>query len=373
MKELFEDLNKTWSEFKAILDRQEAEIRKHGEATAETKAMIDRINERLDALEVKLSRVPRDKGELPQTEAMKAFSEYLRKGVITPEALKVLAVADDTQAGYLAPVEYANEIIRGIVEFSPIRTIARVRPTTRSSVQFPVRTGVFAARWVAELGQRSETTGLRFGLEEIPTHELYALVDVSLQMLEDSAFNLEQEIQADFAEQFGVAEGAAFVSGNAVGKPEGFLTNPNVGVTNSGHASQITADGVISLYFDLKEDYARNGVWVLNRGTLKAIRQLKDAQGNYLWQPGLAGGVPATILDRPYVVAPDMPDIAANSTPLAFGDFRRGYLIVDRVQIAIQRDPYTQAAQGVVRFHARKRVGGQVVLAEAIRKLKIAA
>ncbi len=156
------------------------------------------------------------------------------------------------------------------------------------------------------------------------------------------------------------------------------MTNGDVSSTNSGSAASIAdssgqANGLITLFHAVKTAYARNGRWTLNRATLGSARKLKDGNNNYIWQPGLASTLPATILGAPYVEATDMPDEAANAFPIAFGDFRRAYTIIDRVQMSILRDPFTQATSGNVRFIARRRVGGQVVLAEAIRKLKAAA
>ena len=212
-------------------------------------------------------------------------------------------------------------------------------------------------------------------LEELPAHELYALVDISEQNLEDSVFDLEAEMQSEFAEQFAKAEGTAFVSGNAVGKPEGLLTNSSVGESNSGHASTLLADGLITLVHSIKSDYGRNGTFVFNRSTLSAIRKLKDTAGQYVFQTGMSlqAGVPNTILGYPYVEATDMPDVAANAYPVLFGDFRRAYMIVDRVALSVSRDPFTQATSGNVRYVARRRVGGQVVQAEAVVKQKVSA
>ncbi|MBI5192767.1 MAG: phage major capsid protein [Nitrospirae bacterium] len=372
-----EEMNKVWHDMKKMVERQETEIKQLGSAAPETKAAIDAMNTRLDEIETKLNRPgtggsqSQDNAGVAAREAKAAFMKWCKKGILTPEESKALSVSDDTTGGYLAPSEYVNEILKSIVEFSPVRSIARVRTTNQKSVQIPKRTGVFSAAWVSEVGTKSETTGLAYGVEEVPTHELFALVDISQQDLEDSAFNLESELSQEFVEQFGVAEGAAFVTGNAVGKPEGLLTYASVGETVSGAASAITLDGLISIFHDLKDSYARNSTWLLKRSSLKAIRQLKDANGQYLWQPAIANSSPATILDRPYVESIDMPTIAANAYPVLFGDFRRAYTIVDRVQITVQRDPYTQATTGKIRFIARKRVGGQVVMAEAVRKLKV--
>jgi len=287
-----------------------------------------------------------------------------------PGERKALSSAQGVE--FLASPEITTEIIKGVVEFSPIRSIARVRTTSAKSVKIRKRTGTFAAAWTGKQAARTETTGLKYGLEEVPTHELYALVDVPFEDLEDADFNLEAELQTEAAEQFGVAEGKAAITGDGAGELEGVLTNAAIAYTPSGSSSAITADGMIDLYFGVKDVYARNGTWVIKRGTLGTIRKLKDGNSQYLWSPGLAGAVPSTILDRPYVESVDMPDVAANAFPVVFGDWRRGYLLIDRIQMAVTRDPFSQAANGAVRFHIRKRVGGQVVVAEALRKLKIA-
>ena len=266
-------------------------------------------------------------------------------------------------------------MLKTITDLSPIRGISRVRSTTNRSVQIPKRTGQFSAAWVAEQGTRSETTGYTTGLEEIPAHELYALVDISEQELEDSVFNLQTEMSLEFGEQFAKAEGSAFVSGNSVGKPEGFLTNSSVATVNSGAGAALTADGLISLFHEPKAEYAANGTWVFSRATLSAIRKLKTAGNDYVFQAGnqLATGMVSTILGAPYIQATDMPAVGAGNKPVAFGDFRRGYMIVDRVSLAILRDPFTQATSGNVRYVARKRIGGQVIQAEAIKTQTVSA
>lgn len=376
VKQAVEHLQRAWREFKSELEAREGA----------DSGKLDRLNGELDRLSHRLGRIDtalrrpgtglgEDERSWRKTEAGIGFSTFLRKGekFMSTDEVKALSVSNDTTGGYLAPSEFVREIIKGETEFSPVRTVARVRQTSNRAIQVPKRTGQFAAQWTAETGTRSETTGLTYGMEEIPTEELYALVDISQQDLEDPEFDMEAELNAEFAEQFGVAEGTAFVTGDAVGKPEGILTNSDLAETSSGDASLLTADGLIDLFHAIKSAYSRNATWMLNRTTLGAIRKLKDSQNQYLWQPGLAGLRPNTILDAPYVETPDMPDVAANANPIVFGDFRRGYLIVDRVTMSVLRDPFTQATSGNVRFIARRRVGGQVVLAEAIRKQKVAA
>ncbi|MBY3263865.1 phage major capsid protein [Rhizobium laguerreae] len=289
---------------------------------------------------------------------------------------KALSVSNDTTGGYLAPSEYVREIIKSVTEISPVRSLVRVRTTASKSIFLPKRTGQFAAQWVAEQGTRSETDGLRYGMWEIPTHELYALIDISEQNLEDSAFDMESEIRGEASEQFMLAEGTAVVVGDSVGKPQGFMhSSAGLAETVSGSAATIAdadgqANGLLTLKHAIKTAYTRNAAWVLNRTTLGSVRKLKDADKGYIWMPGIALGKPNTIDGDPYVEVPDMPSEGAGLYPIAYGDFLRGYTMVDRIQMSMLRDPYTQATSGNIRFMFRRRLGGQVVLAEAMRKLK---
>lgn len=401
VKNYVEEMGRTFEEFKSTMETRLTEIESKGQADPLTETKLNNIEGDLDRLEDFNQKLTLQEQEYKQLEekltrfetmlkrpdaaietasvdmAVKAFDSYLRKGEneLSPEEKKSLTVGDNTAAGFLAPSEYVNELIKTVTEISPMRSIARVRPTTQKSVQMPSRTATFSAVFVAEQGTRSETTGYTTQQEEIPTHEMYALVDISEQLLEDSVFNLEAEMQQEFATQFAKAEGTKFVTGTGVGAPEGITVNGDVGTTNSGNANLLTADGLLDLVHSIKSDYTNNATFVFNRTTLAAIRKLQDTAGQYVFQAGmlLTGGVPNTILGYPYVEMPDMPDVAASAKPVAFGDFSRGYMIVDRVGLAVLRDPFTQATSGNVRYYARKRVGGQVVLAEAIRTQTISA
>ena len=345
------------------------------QAITKQQAAQENLKEQMEQIHTVVTR-PNSGFETKQVDAtLKAFDQYCRKGLdkLEPDERKALTVSNDSTGGFLAPPEDGRELIKTITEISPIRSIARIRQTAQRSIQVPKRTGQFAAAWVAESGTRTETTGYTVGLEEIPAHEYYALIDISEQDLEDTVFDLEAEMQSEFAERFALLEGTAFVSGDAVGKPEGFMTNSSVSEVVSGNASNLLADGLITLVHSIKAEYARQGTFVFNRSTLAAIRKLKDTAGQYVFQPGmmLTGGVTNTILGFPYVQATDMPDVGAGNFPIAFGDFRRAYMIVDRINLAVLRDPFTQATTGNVRYVARKRTGGQVVLAEAIVKQKV--
>ena len=399
IKNAIQDLGQTFNEFKKVNDERLEQIEK-GESSAYNEEKLANLEAKLDSYEEmnqKLTIAEQNAEQIKEQvskietmvtrpdsgfeskqvdEYLNAFDKYCRKGVDGLDSMekKALTVSNDTTGGYLAPPEYVRELLKTITEISPIRSIARVRSTGARSIQIPKRDGQFAAQWVSESGTRSETTGYTVGLEELPAHEMYALVDISEQDLEDTVFDLEAEMQSEFAEQFAKAEGTAFVSGNAVGKPQGFM-DATITEVNSGSADAVTGDGLISLVHNIKSDYTRNVTFVFNRATLASIRKLKDTAGQYVFQPGmmLGGNMVNTILGHPYVEATDMPSEGSNTYPVAFGDFRRAYMIVDRVNLAVLRDPFTQATTGNVRYIARKRVGGQVVQAEAINKLKCSA
>ena len=370
---------------KSFDDGQKAQSTAAKEVLEKQDELAAQYKERFDKIETALNRSPRGGTEENPvvSEAKAIYFDWAKNGyaAMDPELvkrgmeLKILSLGDQQQAGYLAPPEWVQELLKGVIEISPFRSVARVRQTMRTSIHVPKRTGVFAAVWVAEQGTRAETTGLQYGLEEIPTHEMYAFVDITEQMLEDAVFDLESEINAEFTEQFAVLEGASFITGNGAGKPEGILENAAIGENNSGTASTILdtdgqVDGLLTLQHALKTEYARNASWILNRATIGVIRKAKDANEHYVWAPGIAPGTPPTVLGDPFTEMPDMPAQATNAYPVAYGDWRRGYTIVDRVSMSVLRDPFTQATAGAIRFIARRRVGGQVVIAEAIRKLK---
>ena len=306
--------------------------------------------------------------------AMKSFEAWMRKGDnISPEEQKALVVGTAATAGNLAPAEYINELIKVVTQISPVRSVAKVRATSNKEIEVPSKTASFAAAWTAEAGTRSETTGYTTSLNTIPTHEMYALVDISSALLEDSVFDLEAEMNTEFAEQFAKAEGLAFVSGNGTNKPTGITDGSTVGHTATGAASAaITTDNLMDLVHGLKSEYAANAVMMMNRTTLGVIRKLKDTAGQYIFQAGFSGqaGLPNTILGHPYVEATDVATAASGAKSVIFGDFGKGYMIVDRIALSVLRDPYSQAATGNVRYLARRRVGGEVVLAEAMRVLK---
>jgi len=336
---------------------------------------LEEATAKIESLETVLAR-PNASASKDVDIQTKAFGEWLRKGEVDEMERKALYESDDTLGGFYAPTEYVADLIKSVTEISPIRSIARVRQTDKRGIEIPKRTGQFSASFVAETSTRSETTGYTTGMMSIDAHEMYGLVDISQAMLEDSAFNLESEMGTEFAEQFAKLEGTSFVSGNGVGKPLGF-TDSTAGVssTNSGSGSALTANGILDLVYAIKSDYLGNARFVMNRTTFAKLLQLEDGEGQKIFHVGLnlVNGAPSTIAGHPYTLATDMPDIGGSAKPIAFGDFSKAYTIVDRVNLSVMRDPYSQATSGNIRYVARRRVGGTVVLAEAIRLQNISA
>lgn len=401
VKTAVEAMAGAFEEFKKVNDDRLAQIEAKGSADALTETKLAKIEADLDkfeninqaitqqqkhaeGFEAKLNDIetmlkrPANAMEAKEVDlSLKAWDSFMRKGEKNMDEmeLKALTVGTAATAGNLAPAEYVNELIKVISEISPVRSVARVRQTSNKEIEVPSKTATFAAAWTAEGGSRTETTGYTTSLNTIPTHELYALVDISGALLEDSVFDLEAEMNTEFAEQFAKAEGAAFLTGNGTNKPTGILDGTTVASTTAAAAAAIATDDLMDLVHGLQSEYARNASFMLNRTTLGEIRKLKDTAGQYIFQTGFSGqsGLPNTILGHSYVEAVDMADIAASAKPVVFGDYRRGYMIVDRVALSVLRDPYSQASTGNVRYIARRRVGGEVVLAEAMRALKMAA
>lgn len=330
------------------------------------------LAERLDKLEAKGARLDGGKPEDQGAPEKKAFVAYLRLGnALQAEDVKALTVSSDTQGGYFAPAEFSTEFIRDLVETSPVRSVASVRATSAPSVVYPRRTGITNSRWKGEI-QGQEGSEPSLGQAEIAVKELNTFVDISNQLLADSGGQAETEVRLALSEDFGAKEAKAFVSGNGVLEPEGFLTAAGIAETVNGHATNLSADALITLLYALPASYRNAGAWAMNGTTLAAIRKLKDGQGNYLWQPSYQAGQPETILGRPVVEMLDMPDPVANATPIVYADWS-GYRIVDRIGLSVLVNPYLLATNGLTRIHASRRVGGGVLQAAKFRKFRMAA
>lgn len=365
-------------ELKSAEDGDVAELvtKALGDFSTTVKEMITKANERVDHLEAKLNRpaiITKSADDEPSIE-QKAFSTFLAEGpqALDAEERKTLSVGTSTAGGYLVPQNFRNEIIKNLVEFSPVRSVATVSTVEAGlgDIILPKRTGKPTAAWVTETGARAATESA-YGQQTISLAEAGCYVDISRRLLEDSAFGMESEIARDLAEEFGRLESAAFVNGTGTNQPKGFMAETFTSVTTAGSVT-IAPDDLINVYHSMPTAYASRGTWVMNRDLIATVRKFKNTGGDYLWQDSLRSDLPATFLGRPVLEMIDMPALAANATPIVFGDFSN-YRIFDRVDLQLIRDDVTQAVNGIVRFHARRRVGAATIKTEAFRALKIKA
>lgn len=386
------ELVRAFEEFKAANDERLTEKRDVllEEKVARIDAALDAAGKKLDAITLKNARpaLGRDAAaakSASEIEHKAAFDAYVRagetSGLRTLES-KAMSIGSNQDGGYLVPAEVETEIGRRLSNISPIRSIAAVRTISSSVYKKPfMKTGP-ATGWVGETDARTQTNSAVLDELSFPAMELYAMPAATANLLEDSAVNIDEWIAAEVDQAFAEQEGAAFVTGDGVNKPTGFLSALTVaesawvwgklGFIISGADGAFPAsnasDPLIDLVYALKAGYRQNASFVMNRKTQSAIRKLKDADGNYLWTPPAQAGGRAALMSFPVVEAEDMPDLAADSFSVAFGDFNRGYLVVDRAGVSVLRDPYT--AKPYVLFYTTKRVGGGVQDFDAIKLLK---
>ena len=391
LKSAFGDFLKAFESFKEANDERLAQIESKQTADCLTEEKVSRINESLTGYQRQIADLatlvtrPEHGAGHQLAEDRKAFRTFLRTGaegraLISEE--KALSGSSGAEGGYLLPTEIETMVDRSLAHVTPMRRIASVRQIGAGTLKKPFATSAAATGWVGETAARPETNTPTLAEIEFPTSELYAMPAASVALLDDASADVEswlaEEIQTVFAEQ----EGTAFVSGTGTNQPTGFLSYTevadaswswgNIGYIATGvdgaFAATNPTDELINLVYAPKQAYRANANWVMNRKTEAAIRQFKDGDGNYIWKPGADAGQAASLMGYPIVESEDMPDIASGSTSIAFGDFRRGYLIVDRVGIRILRDPYS--AKPYVLFYATKRVGGGVQDFAAIKLLK---
>lgn len=318
----------------------------------------------------------------------KHFTTYIRKGERAflqkmggPKLeTKLLSVDRDTGGGYWVRPEMSARIVKIIFETSPIRQFAAVEQISSDSLELIADENQVAFGWVAEQGTRAESATPDIAKRVIHAHEMYSEPRATQKLLDDAGFNVEAWLATKIADRFARAEATAFVTGTGVGQPRGFTTYPTGTSTGqveqiaSGNATTLTADGLLDLLYSLKSPYLRNARWMAARLTIRDIRKLKDGQGDYLWQgptESIQLGQPLNILGYPIHQADDMAAVGAGNEPIAFGDFRAAYTIVDRKGIRTLRDPYT--AKPFVKFYTTKRVGGDVVNFEAIKLQTVSA
>ena len=304
----------------------------------------------------------------------KDFEQFLRldKNLISPEQYKTLSVGVDPHGGYTVTPFMATKIITRMYETDPIRQLADVMSITTDAVEWMVDRGQSGVGWEGETITGVETGTPDLGKKRIPVNTMYAKPTATQQLLEDSGINIESWIANKVGERMGRFEGAAFVTGDGLNKPRGFLTYASgiawgtIQQVNMGAIATLTADGFVLLKYSLTEEFLNSGTWLMNRLTVRDTMLLKNGAGDYIWKPSMITTDPSsTILGLPVRMSTSMPTVAANALAVAIGDFKQGYMIVDRLGITIQRDPYTR--KPFVEFYSRKRVGGDVVNYDAIK------
>ena len=387
VKALITDLNKDFESFKAAMADKDKELAKKFDDVVTTEK-IDRINSSIGDLQkavddanAKIAAAQLGAGgeEVKDREYTDAFRAHFRKG----DVQAALNKGADDEGGYLAPVEWDRTIVDKLVEVSPMRQIAQVQTISGAGFKKLFNLRGTGSGWVGETAARPETATPEFGPMTFTPGELYANPAATQQMLDDAEINLEQWLADEVETEFAYQEGVAFVSGNGTNKPYGFLTYVTGAASANAHpfgaiqlktaasATAVTTDELIDLVQLLPQVMQQNARFVTNRNALTTVRKLKDGQGNYIWQPSFQLGQPSQLLGYPVTEMAAMPNIAANAVPIAFGDFRRGYLIIDRTGVRVLRDPYSN--KPYVMFYTTKRVGGGVQDPQAIKALKMAA
>lgn len=356
----------------AFLDKQEEINQKNVQAIVSAEAKAADFQARVEALELELAHGgPSTVKNYRDSDEFKALDTLICKGMdfIDHDMKALLRTDNDVSGGYLVMGEMDNQILKNITEISNIRSISRVRTIGSKSLEMPTRSGILVATFEGE-GESGPDSTSTYGSESVTPFRQSVTVPITKDMLMDSSFNMESEILGDASEAFALGEGNNHVTGDGVKKPEGFLVNATVvaNARTSTTSATVDAEDVILLTGDLKTGY--NPVYVMNRRTLANLRTKKSTTGAFLWQPGMNGPAANTINGFGYSLANAMPDIASNSLSIAFGDFQRGYSIIDRTGVSVIRDELTQKRKAIVEFTINRWTTGRVVLPEAIKLLK---
>ncbi|GHB19548.1 phage capsid protein [Pseudovibrio japonicus] len=399
----FGELNHAYVEYTQTNDTRLSELEQKSSSDVLLDEKLSRLDEIIDGqlrhlteLQLKSQRLPRSTSEAagePTTdvEHKSAFDTYMREG--QEARLKLLeqkAMSSGTPAdgGYLVPQQLETDILRRITALSPIRSIAANRKISGSSYRRPVVLINPATDWEGETDPRDTPTNpMKFALRDVKIFELSALPAVTQTLLDDAAVNIGEILAEEVETMFAEKESAAFINGNGTTQPQGLLTGPvhesledtgmSIGSIKTGYdgafPSENGGDLLISLIYGVTTAIRRNARFLFNRRTQAAIRKLKDGQGNYLWQPPVSAGADPSLMGFPVTEAEHMPDMSDGSAPyaVAFGDFHRGYMVVDRVGISVLRDPYTSKPN--VLFYITKRVGGGIMDYDAYKLLDFSA
>lgn len=383
---------KAWDAAKAFLDTKRGN---DGLLSAEDTATYDKMEadvvalgheierlERQAAIDAELNKVTgkpitndpgkstKEKTGRASNEYKKAFWNAMRSQKPKYDVIDALSIGTDSEGGYLVPDEFERTLVEALEEENIFRSLANVITTSSGDRKIPVVATKGTASWVDEEGVIPESDD-SFGQVSIGAYKLATLMKVSEELLNDSVFDLEAYITREFARRIGNKEEEAFFTGDGIGKPTGILADTGgaqIGVTAAG-TTALTLDEVLDLFYSLKAPYRNRAVFVLNDSTIKAIRKLKDNNGQYLWQPSVQAGTPDTILNRPLYTSAYMPVLAATAKTIVFGDFSY-YWVADRQGRAFKRLNELYATTGQVGFLATQRVDGKLILPEAIKVLQ---
>ncbi len=395
LKELIEQQNTAFEKFKKANNDRLVSIEEKGKADPLLEEKVNKANDDLSAIASQLAEIEKKlnrpgaggDGESKEVSEHKAaYGKFMRKG--TEDGLrdlerKALNVTTDADGGYAVPEELDRNILQLMQDVSPMRAECTVRQIGGATYKQLVNLGGAASGWVDEDDARTETDTPTLGTITPVMGEIYANPSATQTMLDDVFFNAESWLSDEVARTFAEAEGAAFVSGDGSKKPKGILAYTSATTADSSRAfgtlqhiaaagtAAITSDELLDMVYALKKGMRMGAKWMLNSMSLKYIRKLQDNDGNYLWQPGIQAGQPTTLMGYGIAENEDMADIAASAVPIMFGNFKRGYLIVDRMGIRTLRDPYTN--KPYVHFYTTKRVGGCLWDSNAIKLLQMAA
>ncbi|MCU1052103.1 phage major capsid protein [Stenotrophomonas maltophilia] len=388
VKALVESLNKAFADFKAEHTKQLEEIKK-GSADALQALKVDNINADISRLQAAVDQANTQMaafqmgggsagGGVADAEYTESFRAHFRKG----DVQAALNKGADNEGGYLAPVEWDRTITDRLVILSDMRQLANVQPCSGAGLTKLYNTGGTSSGWVGEAAPRPQTGTAQFVALGFGWGEIYANPAATQQLLDDAEIDLEAWLAGEVETEFAKQEGTAFWAGDGVNKPFGILTYVDGGANaakhpfgaikavNSGVAAGINSDSILDLVYDLPSAFTAGAKFSMNRKTQGAVRKLKDAQGNYLWQPSLVAGQPSTLAGFAVQDVAAVPDVAANAIAMLFGDFKQTYTVYDRKGVRVLRDPYTN--KPYVMFYTTKRVGGGVHNPEPMRALKIA-
>jgi HK97 family phage major capsid protein len=374
-KDETDDLKEMKEKIITKLDALEEKNQKASTQIAEQANKEREFKERIEDLERQISRLPAQNGNkfYKDTEEFKKFEEICRKGRPdgTIEGKSYLRTNVDPDGGYLVPQDLSRELLKNIIEISPVRAYARVMTTSGRSLQIPLRTTIPTSYPTAQGIAPSSNSIASYDLFEIPLNKITTPTAASIEMLQDSAWNMEDQIRQDIELSIAQQEGYQFVNGSAASsEAAGFIVDTNVTSVDSvsGTAGTICFDDLLNLT-NIKVGYKL--AYAFNRATRINLQTKKDNIGDYLWQPSIAGSAQMTFNGLPYIIMQDMPDIATDAYPVICGDFYQGYTIADKVGMIMIRDDVTQAQQGIVVFTFIRRVGGKVVKPECFLKAKV--